>query len=98
MAETAPETPEPTAPEGLGAHLRAWFERDILPRLSAVEGDVASLRSLGPQVAKLAGIVEQIAGAADPEAAPKIAALAADAGKVAAEIATIVTELGAVGA
>ena len=92
----APETPD-SEPGGLLGRLRAWFERDVEPRLLVVEGDLAKVKGLGPQVSELAGIVEKIAEAADPSAAPEIAALAAGAGKVAARIGEIVASLEADG-
>jgi hypothetical protein len=95
MTETAPETPAPDEPGGLLGRLRAWAEKDILPRLSAVEADGAKLKGLAPELSSLASIVEKIIEAADPEAAPVIAALASDAGKIAARIKTAVADLGA---
>lgn len=99
MTATTPEpTPAPSEEGGLLGRLRAWFERDVEPRLLVVEGDLAKVKGLGPQVSELASIVEKIAEAADPDAAPEIAALAAGASKVAAEVAKIVSGLEASGA
>ena len=105
-ATTPAPVPEPAGdePGGLLGRLRAWFERDVEPRLVVAEGDlakvkadVANVKGLGPQVAALASIVEKIAEAADPSAAPEIAALATGAGKVAARIGEIVASLEASG-
>jgi len=96
---TPTPAPEPVAdePGGLLGRLRAWAEKDLEPRLAALEGDLAKVKGLGPQVSELASIVEKIAGAADPSAAPEIAALADGAGKVAARIGEIVASLEADG-
>ena len=91
-----PVTPEP-APGGFIGRLRAWFERDVEPRVVEVETDVANLKSLAPAILKVAQTVEALVKSADPEAAPAIAALVDDAEKAAAVIAQIVAELGAAG-
>jgi phage-related tail protein len=91
-------TPAPASShEGFLARARDWFEKDIEPRIIAAEADLAKVKSLGPEVQALAGIVEKIAEAADPSAAPEIAALADGAGKVAARIGQIVASLEASG-
>lgn len=98
MTDATPApVPSPAEPGGLIGRLRAWFERDVEPRLLAAEGGLAKVKGLGPEVQALAGIVEKIAEAADPSAAPEIAALAAGAGKVAARIGEIVASLEASG-
>jgi hypothetical protein len=92
------QTPEPVpSHEGFLARARDWFEKDIEPRIVAAEADLAKVKGLGPEVQALAGIVEKIAEAADPSAAPEIAALAAGASKVAARIGEIVASLEASG-
>jgi hypothetical protein len=101
MTTPAAPTPDPTPePEqgGLLGRLRSWFEKDIEPRLIAVEADLANVKGLGPQVSELASIVEKIAASADPAAAPEIAALAAGASAVAAKIGQIVAGLESSGA
>jgi phage-related tail protein len=88
------QTPAPVSShEGFLARARDWFEKDVEPRLIATEAGLAKVKDLGPEVQALAGIVEKIAGAADPSAAPEIAALADTAGKVAARIGQIVASL-----
>lgn len=97
MTVTTP-APEPApAHEGFLGHLRDFFEKDVAPRLVSLEADLAKAKALAPEVQTLAGIVEKIAEAADPSAAPEIAALAAGAGKVAARIGEIVASLEASG-
>jgi hypothetical protein len=97
MTPAAPESPSPAEHESIAARVRDWLEKDIEPRLSVVEADLAKVKGLGPEFQALAGIVEKIIDAAEPSAAPEVAALAADAGKVAARIAAIVAELGVTG-
>jgi hypothetical protein len=94
-------TPTPPAPEpqpsGFAARLRAWFERDVEPGIIAAQADIAKIKALGPAISAMANTVAALAKAADPAAAPEIAALAADAEHAAAVIAQIVAELGASG-
>jgi hypothetical protein len=97
---TTPATP-PAAPspehEGFLGHVRAWFGRDVEPRLAALEADVAKVKALAPQLSSVAATVEALVKTADPAAAPDVAALVAGAEKAAAVIRAIATELGAAG-
>lgn len=93
---TPPAVPEP-AHEGLAAHFRAWFERDVLPEIESVKGDVAKVRALAPELSTVANTVEALVKALAPGAAPEVAALVADAERAAAVIARIAGELTAAG-
>jgi phage-related tail protein len=94
---TTPAPAPASSHEGFLGHVRDWFAKDVEPRILAAEADLGKVKGLGPEVQALAGIVEKIAEAADPSAAPEIAALAAGAGKVAARIGEIVASLEAGG-
>jgi len=103
MSEQPVTTPEPVTPdpapahEGFGAHIRDWFEADVEPRVTAIEGDVVNLKAFFPQLASFATSLVAAVKAVAPNAAPEVAAVIADAEAVAAEIARIAAELGVVG-
>lgn len=92
-------TPVPPAsePGGFIARVRAFFERDVEPRVIAVETDVENLKALAPAVLQLANTVEALVKSADPSAAPEVAALLVDAEKAVAVIAQVVADLAASG-
>lgn len=91
-------TPDPApAHEGFLGHVRDWFERDIAPEITVLKADLAKVKALAPELSSIASTVEALAKAADPAAAPEIAALVADAEKAAVVIARIAAELGAAG-
>jgi hypothetical protein len=100
---TTPVPPPPPVPPsepetgGLLGRLRNWFTREVEPRVIEIEGDVSNLKKLGPSILKLADLVEALVKSADPGAAPEVAALAAGAEKVAAEIAEVVAAIEASG-
>jgi hypothetical protein len=85
-------TPEPQ-PSGFIGRIRAWFERDVEPRVVAIEGDVASLKALAPELSVLADAVVTLAEQADPAATPEIAAVVAGVKVAAAKIAEVVAAL-----
>ncbi len=83
--------------EGILGHVRDWFEKDIEPRLAAAEADVAKLKALAPELSAIASTVEALAKAADPAAAPAVAALIEGAAKAAQVIEAIAADLAAAG-
>jgi hypothetical protein len=93
---TPTPVPDPE-PGGFLGRIRAWFERDVEPEITAVKADIASLQKLAPALESVANTVVALAEAADPAAAPEIAALVAEAKAAAAVIARIVADLSAPG-
>jgi hypothetical protein len=76
-------------------HVKAWFVCDVEPDLADLKSVAASVRKMAPQIQALASVVVTLAEAADPAAAPEIAAAAGIAKGAAAEVARIASELGA---
>lgn len=74
------------APEGILAHIRAFFERDVEPDLNDLKADAARVRELAPALAKIAATVAELAKA-DPGLAPVIVADVEEAAEVVARIA-----------
>jgi hypothetical protein len=102
MTEMTPETapaPEPGSPGFIGHiidRVRSWFERDVVPRVVAVEGDLERVVKFAEAHAanakQLADIVVGLVKTADPAAAPAVAELLAEAEKAAAEAVRIAEE------
>ena len=95
---TAPDpAPAPEPAPGFLGHVRAFFEKDVLPEINAVKADVGKVRELAPELASVATTLEALVKALAPSAAPEVAALVADAEKAAAVIARIAGEMSAAG-
>lgn len=97
MSEPTPAPAPAPDHEGFLSHVRAWFERDILPEIDAVKADLGKVRELAPELANVANTLEALVKAIAPSAGPEVAALIADAEKAAAVIARIAAELAAAG-
>jgi hypothetical protein len=89
--------PEPDEPTGWLGRIRSWFEKDVEPRIATTEAGIATVQALAPQLSLIADTVVALAKAADPGAAPEIAALVDGAEKAASVIKTIVADLAASG-
>jgi hypothetical protein len=74
------------APEGILAHIRQFFERNIEPDLEDLKADVAKVRELAPALAKIAATVTELAKA-DPGLAPVIVADVEEAAEIVAKVA-----------
>jgi hypothetical protein len=89
MTEPAPPASEPED-SGLPARLRKWLDEHVEPGFSDVKADVAKLLAHAGKftgnLSSLADIVLTVAKAADPAAAPEVAAAVAEAERVAAEL------------
>jgi hypothetical protein len=97
MPDPTPAPASASGPEGFLGHLRDWFERDIEPRITAAEADLARVKALAPELATVAATLEAVVKALAPSAAPEVATLITDAEKAAVVIARIAAELGAAG-
>lgn len=91
MTETVPE------PGGVIGHVEHWVQEHVAPELEAVKADAGNLirfaEAHAANAEALAGLVVKLVQAADPSAAPAVAALVAEAEKIAAEAARIAREL-----
>ena len=76
-------------------HVKARFARDVAPDLADMALVAARVRQMAPELQALASVVVTLAQAADPAAAPEIAAAAIIAERSAAEVTRIAGELGA---
>lgn len=104
MTETAPETPPATGHLSFLDHVKDWFAREVGPDIAdiRIKAENAATRAgrletwLHDHAANaeaIASLVAKIAAAADPSAAPAIAALVTEAERAAAEAARIAQEI-----
>lgn len=91
MSEPTPE------PGGIVAHVEHWVQEHVAPELQSVKADAERIVKFAEAHAAnaraLADLVVKLVQAADPSAAPAVAALVAEAEKIAAEAARIAREL-----
>jgi cell pole-organizing protein PopZ len=103
MTETPPESPPPTGHLSFLDHVKAWYARDVAPDLADARIKAENAAELAGQLQAwlhdhaanaetIASLVARIAAAADPSAAPAIAALVTEAERAAAEAARIAQE------
>lgn len=90
-------TPEPVTHPGFIAHIEQWVREHVVPELEAIRADaqkaVTALPAALAGIEKLAGIVTTLAKLVDPAAGPEIAALVAEAERIAEEVTQVAEEV-----
>lgn len=103
MTEPAAPTPappaEPDTVPGWAGRIERWFEDHIAPDVAEIKGDAKTaleyVAAHAVNVNAVAGLLLKVVQAADPAAAPAVAALAAEAEKITADTARVAGELAA---